>query len=77
MSNEPKPAANADALKAPTVNDDKMAPDKKISQSKVSTKMPMPSPSVQCHIRTPLTVGHVPHPQVTQSKHALPNPLPC
>ena len=54
ISAEPKPAENADALKAPTVNDDKMAPDKKISESKVSTtEMPMPSPSVQCHIRTP------------------------
>ena len=51
MSNEP--AENADPLKAPTVNDDMTAPDKNFSELKVSTKMPMPSPSVQCHIRTP------------------------
>ena len=76
MSTEPKPAEDAVALKAPTV-DDETAPVKKISESKVSLKMLMPSLSVQCHIRTPLTVGRVPHPRVAQSKHALPNPLPC
>ena len=47
MSTEPKPAEDAVALEAPTV-DDETAPVKKISESKVSLKIDSDSVPVCC-----------------------------